>query len=145
MLRNFHRFLGSVEVVQALDSAISAGKQNRTIVVVLSPVVQIPIELERQFVVIEHDLPGRDQLQQIARTIATEPGELPDGDDLNAVLDSAAGLTRVEAENAFSLSLDSPRPGRARRDVGAQGPDAQEERPDDDPPWRRDVRRPGRS
>ena len=145
VLRNFHRFLGSVEVMQALDSAISAGKQNRTIIVVLSPVTQIPTELERQFVVIEHDLPGRDQLQQIARTIATEPGELPDGDALNAVLDSAVGLTRVEAENAFSLSLDSPRPGHARRDVGAQGPDAQEERPDVDPPWRRDVRRPGRS
>jgi hypothetical protein len=91
--------------MQALDSAISAGKQNRTIIVVLSPVTQIPTELERQFVVIEHDLPGRDQLQQIARTIATEPGELPDGDALNAVLESAVGLTRVEAENAFSLSL----------------------------------------
>jgi hypothetical protein len=105
VLRNFHRFLGSVEVMQALDTAISAGKQNRTIIVVLSPVTQIPTELERQFVVLEHDLPGRDQLQQIARTIATEPGELPDGDALNAVLDSAVGLTRVEAENAFSLSL----------------------------------------
>jgi hypothetical protein len=105
VLRNFHRFLGSVEVMQALDTAISAGKQNRTIILVLSPVTQIPSELERQFVVLEHDLPGRDQLQQIARTIATEPGELPDGEALNAVLDSAVGLTRVEAENAFSLSL----------------------------------------
>ena len=45
VLRNFHRFLGSVEVMQALDSAISAGKQNRTIIVVLSPVTQIPTEL----------------------------------------------------------------------------------------------------
>jgi hypothetical protein len=105
VLRNFHRFLGSVEVMQALDTAISAGKQNRTIILVLSPVTHIPTELERQFVVLEHDLPGRDQLQKIARTIATEPGELPDGDALNAVLDSAVGLTRVEAENAFSLSL----------------------------------------
>ena len=115
VLRNFHRFLGSVEVMQALDTAISAGKQNRTIILVLSPVTQIPTELERQFVVLEHDLPGRDQLQQIARTIATEPGELPDGDAHNAVLDSAVGLTRVEAENAFSLSLI--RHGRVTPDV----------------------------
>lgn len=105
VLRNFHRFLGSAEVVQALDSAISQGKQSGKIVVILSPVVQIPVELERLFAVIEHDLPGRDQLEQIARGIATEPGELPDGDDLGMVLDAAAGLTRVEAENAFSLSL----------------------------------------
>src|SRR3954466_8934401 len=30
---------------------------------------------------------------------------MPEGDGLAAVLDAAAGLTRVEAENAFSLSL----------------------------------------
>jgi hypothetical protein len=105
VLRNFHRFLGSPEVVQALDTAISAGKQNRTFVVVLAPVIQIPVELDRQFVVIEHDLPGRDHLRQLARSIANEPGELPDGDELDAVLDAATGLTRFEAENAFSLSL----------------------------------------
>ena len=115
VLRNCHRFLSSAEIVQALDTAIAAGKQNRTFLVVLSPVVQIPVELERQFVVIEHDLPGRDQLERIARTIATEPGELPEGEELSAVLDSAAGLTRVEAENAFSLSLI--RHGRVASDV----------------------------
>ncbi len=105
VLRNFHRFLSSPEVVQALDTAISADKQNRTFVVVLAPLIQIPVELDRQFVVIEHDLPGRDQLRQIASAIATEPGELPDAEGLDAVLDAAAGLTRFEAENAFSLSL----------------------------------------
>src|SRR3954469_15174962 len=105
VLRNFHRFLGSAEVVQALDSAVSRGKQDRTFIVVLSPVVQIPIELERAFVVVEHDLPGRDQIEQIARSIATEPGDLPEGDDLGMILDAASGLTRMEAENAFSLSL----------------------------------------
>jgi hypothetical protein len=105
VLRNLHRFLGSIEVVQALDSAISAGKQNRTILVLLSPVIQIPVGLDRQFVVIEHDLPGRDQLRQIASSIAVEPGELPNGESLDAVLDAAGGLTRFEAENAFSLSL----------------------------------------
>ena len=105
VLRNFHKFLSNFEVVQALDSAIAAGKTARTFVVVLSPVVQIPVELERQFAIIEHELPGREQLERIARGVATEPGELPEGDGLTAVLDAAAGLTRAEAENAFSLSL----------------------------------------
>jgi hypothetical protein len=105
VLRNFHRFLGSAEVVQALDTQISAGKQARTFVVILAPVVQVPVELEKQCVVLDHDLPGRDQLAAIARSIASEPGELPGGDELDAVLDAAAGLTRFEAEGAFSLSL----------------------------------------
>ncbi len=105
VLVNFHRFLQSAEIVQALARQITAGKQNRTFVTVLSPVVQIPTELEKLFVVIEHDLPDRQQLEEIARGVATEDGELPSGDELNAVLDSAAGLTRYEAEGAFSLSL----------------------------------------
>ncbi len=37
--------------------------------------------------------------------VATEPGELPEGDELDAVLEAAAGLTRLEAEGAFALSL----------------------------------------
>ncbi len=105
VLVNFHRFLQSAEMVQALAHQISSGKQSRAFVVVLSPIVQIPVELEKLFVVVEHDLPGREQLEQIARGIATEDGELPEGDALQTVLDAAAGLTRYEAEGAFSLSL----------------------------------------
>jgi hypothetical protein len=102
---NAHRFLQSPEMVQALLRQIGLGKQNRTFVVVLSPVVQIPVELEKLMIVVEHDLPSRKQLLQIAQGIATEDGELPQGDDLERVLDAAAGLTRYEAEGAFSLSL----------------------------------------
>ena len=105
VLTNFHRFLNTAETVQALVRQILDGKQNRTFVVVLSPVVSIPVELEKLFVVLEHELPGREQLGEIARGIATEPGELPEGPDLETVLDAAAGLTRYEAEAAFSLSL----------------------------------------
>lgn len=105
VLKNFHRFLNSAEVAQALDTQIHAGKQSRTFVVILAPVVQIPVELEKQLVLVDHDLPGRDQVEAIARSIATEPGELPEGDALEAVLDAAAGMTRMEAENALSLAL----------------------------------------
>lgn len=105
VLDNFHRFLQSAEIVQALAGQVTTGKQNRTFVIVLSPVVDIPTELEKHFVVLEHDLPGREQLEEIARGIATEEGELSEGDALETVLDAAAGLTRYEAEGAFSLSL----------------------------------------
>jgi len=105
VLANFHRFMHSPEIIQAMARQIVAGKQNRTILVILSPVVQVPTELEKQMVVIEHELPGRVQLEELARSLATEDGELPDGDELATVLDAASGLTRYEAEAAFSLSL----------------------------------------
>lgn len=105
VLRNFHRFVNSTEIVQALANQFVRGKQDRTFLIVLSPTTQIPPELEKQFVVLEHQLPGRTQLEEIARGIAVEDGELPEGEDLDTVLDAAAGLTRHEAEAAFSLSL----------------------------------------
>lgn len=105
VLSNFHRFLNSAEIVQALAEQLVAGKQTRAFVVVLASVVQIPIELEKLFVVIEHQLPDRDQLHEIATGIAAEDDELPTGSEVDTVLDAASGLTRYEAENAFSLSL----------------------------------------
>src|SRR4051794_35206922 len=105
VLPNFHRFLHAAEVVQAVAHQLHQGKQNRTFVVVLSPVVQIPVELDKGFVVVDHDLPDKPQLERIAAGVATEAGELPQGDDLGRLLDAAAGLTRAEAESAFALSL----------------------------------------
>ncbi len=105
VLQNFHQFLGSPEIKQALARQILSGKQDRTFILVLSPIVKIPLELEKLFTVIEHELPGREQLEEIARGIATEEGELPTDGELEVVLDAAAGLTRFESENAYSLSL----------------------------------------
>jgi hypothetical protein len=101
---NGHRFLQSAEIVQTLANQITHGKQNRTFILVLSPVVAIPTELEKLFCLVEHALPDRAQLEQIARQTATEPGEL-DEEQLPRILDAAAGLTRYEAEGAFSLCL----------------------------------------
>jgi hypothetical protein len=106
LLHNFHRFLSSPEVVQEAFARLVAGKQQRTFLVVLAPVVQIPAELEKLFVVLEHALPDRGQLERIARELtADQPEDLPQGDGLARVLDAAAGLTRYEAEGAFALSL----------------------------------------
>jgi hypothetical protein len=106
LLHNFHRFLTSPEIIQTMFGQLLAGKERRTFVVVLSPIVQIPVELEKLFVVVEHSLPDREQLRRIATELTSEqPGDLPSGDGLDRVLDAAAGLTRYEAEGAFALSL----------------------------------------
>lgn len=104
VLPNFHRFLNSPEVVQTLFEQLVAGKQRRTFVVVLSPVVSLPVELERAFVIVDHELPSQEQLGQIARDVV---GDHPQPLDRTwrSLLEAAAGLTRAEAEGAFALSL----------------------------------------
>lgn len=105
VLKNFHRFLGSPEIVQALDHQITAGKRTSSFIVILAPIVQIPTELEKAIVVIEHELPDRAQLHQIAESMATEPSDLPEGAELERLLDASAGLSRLQAEGAYGLSL----------------------------------------
>jgi hypothetical protein len=106
LLHHFHRFLGNPEVVQTAFAQLVAGKQQRTFLVVLAPVVHIPVELEKLFVVLEHALPDRAQLERIARELTSDsPEDLPQGEDLQRVLEAAAGLTRYEAEGSFGLSL----------------------------------------
>ena len=68
-------------------------------------ITQLPAELDKLFVCVDHELPDHAQLEKIARGVATQDGELPEGDELGRMIDAAKGLTRNEAENAFSLSL----------------------------------------
>jgi hypothetical protein len=106
ILHNFHRFLNSPEVVQTTFAQLIAGKQQRTFIVVLAPTVALPAELEKLFVVLEHALPDREQLERIAAELGSDNlNDLPKGDEFDRVLDAAAGLTRYEAEGAFALSL----------------------------------------
>ncbi len=116
LLHNFHRFVNNPEVIQTAFGQLVTGKQQRTFLVVLAPVVQIPVELEKLFVIVEHTLPDRGQLQQIARELTSDdPGGWPDDPDRQRILDAAAGLTRYEAEGSFALSL--ARHGSIRADV----------------------------
>ena len=105
VLKNYHRFLGSAEVVAEIAKAVSEGKVHRNFVVILSPVVQLPPELERLFIVVDHEPPTREELRELLASIATDGDEMPTGSNLDSVLDAAVGLTRNEAENAYSLSL----------------------------------------
>ncbi len=115
VLRSYHRFVGSGEVVAEVARAVTQGKIHRKFIVILSPVVQLPPELERLFVVVDHEPPTRSELQELLASIATGENEMPEGQQLDSVLDAAAGLTRFEAENAFSLSL--VRHGSVRADA----------------------------
>ena len=45
VLRNFHRFLGATEILEALARQVSSGKHTRTFVVILAPVVSLPPEI----------------------------------------------------------------------------------------------------
>jgi len=108
VLHNFHRFLTSAEVVQTVFTQIVAGKQQRTFIVVLAPTSQIPIELEKLFVVIEHALPDHDQLERIAVTAAESMEKLRTWASGRCLSASSPGIYSRDGQTP-------PRPGRRLR------------------------------
>jgi len=90
-VENLHRFMGSVELIQAIARQAISGKHNRAFIVVLAPVTQIPPELDKLFVCVDHELPDHAQLEEIARGVATQEGEPPNTDVLPQVIDAAKG------------------------------------------------------
>ena len=144
VLANFHRFLSSPGDRPGPGPADHQRQSEPHVRGGLVAVVQIPIELEKLFVVVEHDLPSREQIEEIARGIATEEGELPEGAELETVLDAASGLTRYEAEAAFSLSLVRHKQVRADAVWELKCQTLKKSGLLHAAPGRRDVRRPGR-
>ncbi|MBX3421776.1 MAG: AAA family ATPase [Pirellulaceae bacterium] len=104
VLENFHRFIESAEICQALLTQLQLGKQSGRHIVILSPLLKIPHELDRQFAVLEYALPDREQLWQIATGLIQDIEDYSD-QERESLLDASAGLTRGEAESAYSLSL----------------------------------------
>lgn len=110
ILKNVHLVIGTPGMIQLLANSIWEGNKEKKHqhLVFLSPVGldKCPHELRKLIEVgyIEHELPDRVQLQEILEAVAQED-EMPEGEYLEAVLDAGSGLTRLEAENAFALSL----------------------------------------
>lgn len=61
-------------------------------------------DLAHYFTSIEYPRPNRDKLDNLLAEIAVNDGDIPEG-ERDAIIDAARGLTCMEAENAFSLSI----------------------------------------
>lgn len=99
-LHNYHKFIDNVQVMQTLNNEVQKGKQTGTFFIVLSPLIALPIEIEKKFMVLEHKLPTEDALKELALEMSEEITEVSD-----EVIKGMIGLTRGEAELACALSL----------------------------------------
>jgi SpoVK/Ycf46/Vps4 family AAA+-type ATPase len=108
LLRDFHLFLEAPNpiLIRQLKDMLQMAKTKSKVLVILGCRMVLPPELERELTVIEFALPGKEQLRAVLegimesasiKTLETEIRE--------KVIDAASGLTTVEAENAFALSM----------------------------------------
>ena len=116
VLRDFHVFLSpsyphASAVIRKLRDLADALHTAYTTVVLLSPVLQLPDELQKDVTVIDYDLPGLRDLEGLltraADSVRGQPGvnvELT-AEQRERLLKAALGLTLTEAENVFARCL----------------------------------------
>jgi SpoVK/Ycf46/Vps4 family AAA+-type ATPase len=107
VLRNFHHFLKNPGIQAQLLDLIPLFKKTRRQVIILTPVQDIPPELEKEFSVVEVELPTKKELEEALDGIAANVPK-PSPEVRAKLIEAALGLTTTEAENAFSLAAIRP-------------------------------------
>lgn len=113
VLRDFHEFMTNSEVKRRLRDLASLLRSTLSTVIILSPLLRLPDELEKDITIYDFPLPTRrdigDLLSQISRDIAENPNLKIDlsEESREAIIDAAIGLTLNEAENVFAKTLVS--------------------------------------
>src|SRR5918912_763519 len=111
VLKDFHPFLSEAPVVRALRELAQDLKSSYTTVILLSPVLQIPVELEKEISVLDIPLPGFRDLYQLLREFVTVVRQGNKAtvdlsrDQAEQLIKAAQGLTLGEAENAFAKAI----------------------------------------
>ncbi len=102
IFKDLHPFIDSPATTRWLRDAIASFKGTQKIIILMSPVQQIPIELEKEVVVLDYPLPDLAELNQVlssqleqtrSRRTTTEVRE--------KLLKATLGLTRDEAEKVY--------------------------------------------
>ena len=111
VLKDFHPHLADSNVVRALRELAQDLKSTFTTVLLLSPVLNIPTELEKEITVLDVPLPSFRDLFNLLREIVTVVRQGNKArvdltkDQAEALIKAAQGLTLSEAENAFAKAI----------------------------------------
>ena len=107
VLRDFHPYLKDPVVVRRLRDCHRAFKEadKPKNVILLSAVLKVPTEVEKEMAVVDFALPGRTELNALLHSLCDDYGLQHDSETLDMFTEAALGLTYEEASNVFAKSL----------------------------------------
>lgn len=111
VLRDFHPYLRDTRVVRLLRDLANRLRGRSQTLILVSPVLTLPTELEKDVTVMEFPLPDQEeigkQLDSIAAAMKANPNVSTDlaPEERESILRSAQGLTADEIESALARSL----------------------------------------
>jgi SpoVK/Ycf46/Vps4 family AAA+-type ATPase len=111
VFNDFHPYIRENAVVRKLREVVQHLASGHKTLILLSPTLGIPMELEKDISVIDFPLPGLPQLQHLLDAILLELKEKSrrdldiDEPSREKILKAAQGLTLKEAENSLARAL----------------------------------------
>lgn len=106
VFKDLHPFKDSPEVTRSLRDAIESFRGSQKTIILMSPVQEVPIELEKEVVVLDFTLPNMSELNQVLSAELERSGvdSNINTEGREKLLKAALGLTRDEAEKVFRKS-----------------------------------------
>ncbi|HDS08949.1 MAG TPA: AAA family ATPase, partial [Firmicutes bacterium] len=123
ILKDFHIFLKDHFIVRRLRDLVVNLKEKRKNIIFISPVLNIPRELEKEVTILEFTLPDFNELRNLFVSLVNNVKDNTNfkmditEEDFNKIISSAMGLTYIEAENAFARIIVDGR-GLSKDDLG---------------------------
>jgi hypothetical protein len=111
ILKDFHSYLDAPEIVRQVRDLGYALHNSRKTIIILSPKLKIPQELEKSLTIVDLPLPTYDELSVLLKDMLSAPGTSRrfrvalNAAETDALTKAALGLTLLEAENAFSKAI----------------------------------------
>ncbi len=108
VLKNYHWFIDKPPIIQNIENRVEIWKSKGQAIIILSPKVAFPAELEKDFLLMELPLPGAEEIGNAVGYLHESVGgviELPKGDKLEAIVRAGKGLAQLELENALARSF----------------------------------------
>jgi SpoVK/Ycf46/Vps4 family AAA+-type ATPase len=111
VLKDFHGFITNALIVRMLRDMISHLEEQAKMIIFLSPVINIPVELEKDITLLSYALPTESELGEILDHLVKETEVDQERKikvvDRPAIIGAAKSLTASEAKNAFALALST--------------------------------------
>lgn len=102
VFKDLHPFISSAAVNRWLRDAIATFKGTEKIIILMSPIQEVPIELEKDVVVLDFSLPDLTELSQVlSQYLDKAKGRRPSTEVREKLLKAALGLTKDEAEKVY--------------------------------------------
>jgi ATP-dependent 26S proteasome regulatory subunit len=102
IFKDLHPFLDGPVITRWLRDAIASFKGTDKVIILMSPLQVVPIELEKEVVVLDYPLPNLSELNQVlSERLAKTRGIRLDTETREKLLKAALGLTKDEAEKVY--------------------------------------------